>query len=1325
MSTTSPRTLRELIARLQRAGYPVSTAETLDATRLLTKLAEREPSPSSHPFRSFPSSSLGTPSGKLQLPDTQGETTQESPVSDNTDANQGEFLLQHLRPLLCKSADPAVQQRFDKIFHDWWQPGIAAAKKPPKASDQKVPRREPPKITQPRRHIVLLSLMLLALVLIYWLQPTPQNWKTNTTTPIDTGAESVAPQPITPAPIAPAPTPNTRIYGYWPAYRYTETLRSGLAWLLVGAPLSLLLFFHLPAWALGRRRGSGGAGIVLDGWDHDKAARHLVPPLAAAVADCFDRHIRGPAHEIRRLARRPPIDIIRTVDATLNHIGIPQLRYRHARLRPDYLLLVEADSDEALPMLWAERLQKQGVAVDLRQLIVPKDGGVPTWRTRHGGASGRFDRLPNPGYGQRLMLVSDGSFLLDEAAQWRPWVSAARLERWPVRALFSPKEPRDLLRGRLATLDSGIRRGDPGFLVLPQEESALAAWSTWLASGQMPVIVPAEAQRFPRLIAERGEQRYLTELADFPEGQAPGAAEVARLIAELHVYLGENGFYWLCCCAIPPLMHSGLTLLLGEEYLRRAGAGNEKNLRYHLTRNYRLLARLPWLRYNSMPDWLRLALLARLSEPLQQEVRTVVDGLLSRQKPARVGNLHLAFDAPGAGVGPGAVSGPRGTRHALYLGFMSGLSARELLLRTPGQWRSWLSRLDRGRHSWRRLCDWLAAGFARLLFRDGLAGNGAARFSLLAGWVATISSGVLLVAVALFSPGEWPEAWREALFVERAEPLVFRQDGLIHGLAFSADGRRLAVAGSNEVRQWNLQSGAPQGRVQAPEEFPAAIRQHLSQGMDPVLSPDGKLRLASPDAKTIQLVDVVTGQAIGELLRHEAPVIYAVFSPDGRHIATADAEGHVRLWNAQVSVPLGEPMRHDDLIRSVTYRLDGRRLVTASDDGSARLWDARSGAPQGEPLWHRQKLSVWHAAFSPDGHKLVTAGVDAMLWDADSGAALAKPLRHEAGHIVLDAAFSPDGRRVATASSDHTARLWDAHTGQPLGEPLRHDGQLWHVEFSPDSRWLATASWDNTARLWDTQTGQPLGVPMRHELMLWQAAFSPDGTRLATASSDNTARLWDAQTGQPLTAPLPHDGPVLQVNFNPDGRRLVTASADKTARQWDAHTGAALGPPMHHEAALRQAVYSPDGLRILTAGEDATARLWDSRTGAPLGVLPAVGQVWAAAFHPNGRQVLLAGAAGKEGEARLWRIPPYPESPPAFQFSAAVRQTTALALPLLALLLGLAGLVRQRRRLRCRLERLAPPRKTQVHYAYVNASLEVTAAMTMHSDGIQITRPPQ
>ena len=53
---------------------------------------------------------------------------------------------------------------------------------------------------------------------------------------------------------------------------------------------------------------------------------------------------------------------------------------------------------------------------------------------------------------------------------------------------------------------------------------------------------------------------------------------------------------------------------------------------------------------------------------------------------------------------------------------------------------------------------------------------------------------------------------------------------------------------------------------------------------------------------------------------------------------------------------------------------------------------------------------------------------------------------------VWTAAFSPDGRRVVTASRDTTARVWDAEKGTLLRELRGHQNGLSTAAFSPDGR---------------------------------------------------------------------------------------------------------------------------------------------------------------------------------------------------------------------------------------------------------------------------------
>ncbi|MGH3899927.1 MAG: WD40 repeat domain-containing protein [Pseudonocardiaceae bacterium] len=157
-------------------------------------------------------------------------------------------------------------------------------------------------------------------------------------------------------------------------------------------------------------------------------------------------------------------------------------------------------------------------------------------------------------------------------------------------------------------------------------------------------------------------------------------------------------------------------------------------------------------------------------------------------------------------------------------------------------------------------------------------------------------------------------------------------DGMVYGVTFSPDGRRLATAGSNTARVWDAATGQ--------ELLKLAHR----PGFDSL----------------IQYTDV-TGVA---------------FSPDGRRLATACYDGMVRIWDASRR-RLAKIAAHIPL-HGVVFSPDGNRLASAGWDMRVRVWDATSG---------QQLTTVTHDApvggvvFSPDGHRLATASwKTARIW---------------------------------------------------------------------------------------------------------------------------------------------------------------------------------------------------------------------------------------------------------------------------------------------------------------------------------------------------------
>jgi WD40 repeat protein len=307
------------------------------------------------------------------------------------------------------------------------------------------------------------------------------------------------------------------------------------------------------------------------------------------------------------------------------------------------------------------------------------------------------------------------------------------------------------------------------------------------------------------------------------------------------------------------------------------------------------------------------------------------------------------------------------------------------------------------------------------------------------------------------------------------KPPVYLQPPVVTALAFSPDGKYLAVSGNREVLVHKADGSGIEKRLLGLAERILSV----------AFSADGSKLIAGggnpAQSGQVQVWDTKTWSLIRSVQVTEDTVFGTSISPDGTRIAAGGADNTVRMIETATGKELFKIGNHENWVLGTVFGIDSKRVITVGRDRAAKLTDANTGAFLENVNLLRGELAA--IARHPSKDLIVIGGEERhpYIYQVDRGRNIriaddANQLRKldRQNGLIFALAWSPDTKWIAVGGGAPEVNLYDAETGAAGASCKGHSAGIYVVAFSPDSKVLATGGFDGQVRLYDSITGKLL-----------------------------------------------------------------------------------------------------------------------------------------------------------------------------------------------------------------------------------------------------------
>ena len=329
-----------------------------------------------------------------------------------------------------------------------------------------------------------------------------------------------------------------------------------------------------------------------------------------------------------------------TVVATANHFGLFMPVYVQRPVHPKYIVLVQSihgkDQLTDVAKLLIDELKTLNVAISSYRFRDDPRRLIP-WTLVEGDKNSvqSLTELALNRENARLIIISDWDILFHPYQPEQPQAWITELEAWKQRIWLSPgyDNPKWAERAREQAQSINIR-------LLPLARENIQNLANWLSQDGNPPAPEGQIDKdyiLPEIFTQTSES--------WLEWRPPHGINLKILIAQLHSYLGDDGFLLLQALAVFPKPLWPILQMLDIELFSssRESASIKTNgipwrhkttettlpktdvdpLRHDREKRLVKISRLPWSRHSHMPDYIRERLLKALNHKERKTIRKI------------------------------------------------------------------------------------------------------------------------------------------------------------------------------------------------------------------------------------------------------------------------------------------------------------------------------------------------------------------------------------------------------------------------------------------------------------------------------------------------------------------------------------------------------------------------------------------------------------------------------------------------------------------------------------------------------------------------------